>query len=202
MNTFLGACVSFGEADVEEAEVTSAAVTYMEGYLFDPPAAQAAFYQASRAAHRAGRRVAITLSDPFCVRRHRQAFRRFVREEADILFANEAEICALYETEDFGKAVALVRQDVALAALTRSEQGSVVVTEAAMHPVAARPTTVVDTTGAGDAYAAGFLAALTRALALPDCGRWGSVAAAAAIARFGARPPQADLKALVGAGAA
>jgi fructokinase len=119
-----------------------------------------------------------------------------VREEADILFANEAEICALYETEDFGKAVALVRQDVALAALTRSERGSVVVTEAAMHPVAARPTTVVDTTGAGDAYAAGFLAALTRGLPLPECGRWASVAAAAVIARFGARPPQADLKAL------
>lgn len=198
MNTFLGACVHFSAADVDEALIADAAVIYLEGYLFDPPAAQAAFYQASRAAHQAGRQVAITLSDPFCVQRHRQAFRKFVREEADILFANEAEICALYETEDFGKAAALVRQDVALAALTRSEHGSVVVTETEMHPVAARPTRVVDTTGAGDAYAAGFLAALTRGLALPECGRWGSVAAAAVIAQFGARP-QADLKALVGA---
>ena len=198
MNTFLGACVHFSAADVDEALIAAAKVTYLEGYLFDPPAAQAAF----RAAHRAGRQVAITLSDPFCVQRHRQAFRKFVREEADILFANEAEICALYETDGFGQAAALVRGDVALAALTRSAQGSVVVTEAAMHPVPAKPTTVVDTTGAGDAYAAGFLAALTRGLTLPECGRWGSVAAAAVIAQFGARPQgimQGDLRALVGA---
>ncbi|MBX9701262.1 MAG: adenosine kinase [Acetobacteraceae bacterium] len=188
MNTFLGACVHFSAADVDEALIAAAAVTYLEGYLFDPPAAQSAFFQASRAAHQAGRQVAITLSDPFCVQRHRQAFRRFVREEADILFANEAEICALYETDDFGKAAALVRQDVALAALTRSEHGSVVVTEEAMHPVAAQPARVLDTTGAGDAYAAGFLAALTRGLALPECGRWGSVAAAQVISQFGARP--------------
>ena len=198
MNTYLGACVHFSAADVDEALIAGAKVTYLEGYLFDPPAAQAAFYQASAAAHRAGRLVAITLSDPFCVRRHRQAFRKFVREEADILFANEAEICALYETDDFGKAAALVRQDVALAALTRSERGSCVVTETEIHPVPARPTKVVDTTGAGDAYAAGFLAALTRGLPLPECGRWGSVAAAAVIAQFGARP-QGDLAALVSA---
>lgn len=200
MNTFLGACVHFSAADVDEAMVASAAVTYLEGYLFDPPAAQAAFYQASAAAHRAGRRVAITLSDAFCVQRHRQAFRKFVREEADILFANEAEILALYETEDFGKAVALARQDVALAALTRSEHGSVIVTETEMHAVPARPTQVLDTTGAGDAYAAGFLAALTRGLPLAECGRWGSVAASVVIAQLGARP-QADLKAAVAAGA-
>ena len=196
MNTFLGACVHFSAGDLDAALIEAAAVTYLEGYLFDPPAAQAAFYEASRIAHHAGRQVAITLSDPFCVQRHRQAFRKFVREEADILFANEAEICALYETEDFGQAAALVRQDVGLAALTRSEHGSVVVTETEMHPVAARPARVQDTTGAGDAYAAGFLAALTRGRPLPECGHWGSVAAAAVISEFGARPLDA-LKAAV-----
>ncbi|MDI3306494.1 MAG: adenosine kinase [Acetobacteraceae bacterium] len=199
MNTFLGACVHFSGADVDEAEVARARVVYLEGYLFDPPAAQAAFHAASRAAHRAGRQVALTLSDPFCVERHRQAFRRFVREETDILFANEAEILSLYETDDFEVASARVREEVSLAVLTRSEQGSLILAGEERHEVAAVPTRVVDTTGAGDAYAAGFLAALTRGLPLPECGRWGSVAAAEVISHFGARP-QADLKALVVAG--
>jgi fructokinase len=198
MNTFLGACVTFGPDDVDEAEVASAAVTYLEGYLFDPPAAQAAFYKAARAAHAAGRRVALTLSDPFCVGRHRAAFRSFVREETDILFANEAELLSLYETEDFDAAVAQLRSEVALAAVTRSEKGSLVVAGAESWPVAAVPTEVVDTTGAGDAYAAGFLAALAQGRPMAECGRWGSVAAAEVISHFGARP-QADLKALVGA---
>lgn len=196
MNTFLGACVSFGPDDVEEAEVASAAVTYMEGYLFDPPAAQAAFRKAAAIAHAAGRKVSLTLSDPFCVGRHRAAFRDLVRNEVDILFANEAELLSLYETEDFAAAVAAVRAEVGLAAVTRSEKGSLVIAGDAAHEVAAVPTEVVDTTGAGDAYAAGFLAAHAKGLALPECGRWGSVAAAEAISHFGARP-QADLKALV-----
>lgn len=198
MNTFLGACVSFGEADVDEAAVASAGVTYLEGYLFDPPEAQAAFRKAARVAHGAGRKVALTLSDPFCVGRHRAAFRDFVRGEADILFANEAELLSLYETAEFEAAVAAVRAEVGLAAITRSERGSLVLAGAETHAVAAVPTKVVDTTGAGDAYAAGFLAALARGLPLPECGRWGSVAAAEAIGHFGARP-QADLKALVAA---
>jgi sugar/nucleoside kinase (ribokinase family) len=199
MNTFLGACVHFAGEDVDAAEVGRAKVVYLEGYLFDPPAAQSAFHAASRAAHAAGRKVALTLSDPFCVERHRQAFRRFVREEADILFANESEILSLYETDDFEVAAATLRQEVSLAALTRSERGSVILSGEARHEVAAVPTRVVDTTGAGDAYAAGFLAALTRGLALPECGRWGAVAAAEVISHFGARP-QADLKVLVAAG--
>jgi len=198
MNTFLGACVAFGPDDVDEAEVASAAVTYLEGYLFDPPAAKEAFRKASRAAHAAGRKIALTLSDPFCVGRHRAAFRAFVQEETDILFANEAELLSLYETEDFDAALALLRQEVALAAVTRSEQGSVVVAGEASWTIAAVPTEVVDTTGAGDAYAAGFLAALAHGKALAECGRWGSVAAAEAISHFGARP-QRDLKTLVGA---
>ncbi|HEV7264048.1 MAG TPA: adenosine kinase [Falsiroseomonas sp.] len=197
MNTFLGACVAFGPDDVDEAEVASAAVTYLEGYLFDPPAAQAAFRKAAKAAHAAGRKVSLTLSDPFCVGRHRGAFRAFVAEETDVLFANEAELLSLFETEDFTAALAAVRRDVGLAAVTRSEKGSVVVAGAETVEVAAVPTRVVDTTGAGDAYAAGFLAAHAKGLALAECGRWGSVAAAEVISHFGARP-QADLKALVG----
>jgi len=196
MNTYLGACVTFGPDDVDEAEVASAAVTYMEGYLFDPPAAQAAFRKAARAAHAAGRRVAMTLSDPFCVGRHRAAFRDFVQNETDILFANEAELLSLYETENFEEALRQVQAEVMVAAVTRSELGSVVVAGDQRFAVAAVPTSVVDTTGAGDAYAAGFLAAMALGKALPECGRWGSVAAAEAISHFGARP-QADLKALV-----
>jgi fructokinase len=196
MNTFLGACVAFGPDDVAEAEVASAAVTYLEGYLFDPPAAQAAFRKAAKAAHGAGRKISLTLSDPFCVGRHRAAFRALVREEVDILFANEAELLSLYETEDFAAALAAVRAEVAIAAVTRSEKGSIVVAGAETAEVAAVPTTVVDTTGAGDAYAAGFLAAHAKGLALAECGRWGSVAAAEVISHVGARP-QADLKTLV-----
>ncbi|WP_174242005.1 adenosine kinase [Teichococcus oryzae] len=196
MNTYLGACVAFGEADVDEAMVASAAVTYMEGYLFDPPEAQAAFRRAAAIAHRNGRQVSMTLSDPFCVGRHRAAFRAFVAGQTDILFANEAEIMSLYETDSFEAAMEAVRGEVKLAALTRSEKGSVIVSGDNTHEIAAAPAEVVDTTGAGDAYAAGFLAALTQGHALPECGRWGSVAAAECIGHFGARP-QADLKALL-----
>lgn len=196
MNTFLGACVTFGAADVDAAEVARAKVVYLEGYLFDPPEAQAAFRAAAKAAHAAGRKVALTLSDPFCVGRHRDAFRAFVAEECDILFANEAEILALYETDDFKLAAKRVAQDVEIAALTRSEHGSVILSAGERHVVPAQPTQVVDTTGAGDAYAAGFLAAWTRGLPLAEAGRWGSIAAAEVISHYGARP-QADLKALV-----
>lgn len=196
MNTFLGACVTFGPGDVDPAEVARAQVVYLEGYLFDPPQAQAAFRAAAHAAHEAGRQVALTLSDPFCVGRHRAAFRDFVAAETDILFANEAEILSLYETEDFEEAAAQVAREVKIAALTRSEHGSVILAGGQRHVIAAQPTKVVDTTGAGDAYAAGFLAALTRGLALPECGRWGSIAAAEVISHFGARP-QANLKELV-----
>lgn len=196
MNTYLGACVSFGPEDLDAEAIRAAEITYLEGYLFDPPHAQEAFRQAARIAHDAGRKVAITLSDRFCVERHRDAFLAFIREQADILFANEQEILALYQTGDFATAAAAARGDAGLVALTRSEQGSVIVSGAESHAVAAVPTRVVDTTGAGDAYAAGVLAGLVRGLPLPECARWGSVAAAEAISHFGARP-QADLTALV-----
>jgi sugar/nucleoside kinase (ribokinase family) len=193
MNTFLGACTTFGEDDVDVAVVSDAAVTYLEGYLFDPPAAQRAFRKAAAAAHAAGRRVALTLSDPFCVDRHRAAFRDLVAAEVDILFANEAEICSLYERNEFEAAVAHARQDVALACLTRSEQGSLVISGADAIEVPAVPTEVIDTTGAGDAYAAGFLAGLTAGRPLSQCGHLGSIAAAEVISHYGARP-QRDLR--------
>jgi sugar/nucleoside kinase (ribokinase family) len=188
MNTYLGACVSFGEADVDEALVASAAITYLEGYLFDPPAAQAAFRRAAAAAHAAGRKVALSLSDAFCVDRHRQAFLELVAGHVDILFANEAEITSLYECNRLADAVALARRDVSLAAITRSEDGSIILCGEESVSVAAVPTQVVDTTGAGDAYAAGFLAGLSAGRSLDQCGYLGSIAAAEVISHYGARP--------------
>jgi sugar/nucleoside kinase (ribokinase family) len=189
MATYLGACVNLGPEDIDQELVASAQVTYLEGYLFDPPRAQEAFRAAAAAAHRAGRRVALSLSDPFCVDRHRAAFRDLVRGEVDILFANEAEICSLYETHDFADAAAAVRGHVAVAALTRSAQGSLVLAGEAEYAVKAAPVAhVVDTTGAGDLYAAGFLYGLTKGLALPTCGALGSLCAAEIISHVGARP--------------
>jgi sugar/nucleoside kinase (ribokinase family) len=196
MNTFLGACVTLAEADIDETLVADAAVTYLEGYLFDPQAAQAAFYRAANAAHAAGRKVALSLSDAFCVDRHRSAFRELVAGHVDILFANETEICSLYEANEFEDAATAAQRDVALAVLTRGADGSVVLTPENRIVVDAAPATLVDTTGAGDAYAAGFLAALTSGRTLEACGRLGSVAAAAAIGQYGARPPMQDLKKL------
>jgi sugar/nucleoside kinase (ribokinase family) len=199
MNTFLGACVTLGEADVDAALVAASAVTYLEGYLFDPPAAQAAFRKAAAAAHAAGRRVALSLSDAFCVNRHRAAFLELVANHVDILFANETEITALYERNSFEEAAEAVRGQVALAALTRSEAGSVILHGDETVQVAAEPARVVDTTGAGDAYAAGFLAGLTAGKSLHLCGRMGSVAAAEVIGHYGARP-ETDLRRLMPAG--
>ena len=196
MNTFLGACVTLGVDDVDTALVAASAVTYLEGYLFDPPEAQAAFRKAADAAHAAGRRVALSLSDAFCVNRHRAAFLDLVANHVDILFANEAEITALYEVNSFEEAAEAVRKDVALAALTRSEAGSLIIQGAETVIVAAEPATVVDTTGAGDAYAAGFLSGLTGGKSLAACGRMGSIAAAEVIGHYGARP-EADLRKLM-----
>ncbi len=197
MNTFLGASVAFGDADIDESLVADSAVTYLEGYLFDPPAAQAAFRRAAAAAHRAGRQVALSLSDAFCVDRHRDAFRALVRGEVDILFANEAEICSLYRCDRFEDAAAQARGEVALAALTRGEAGSMLLRGTESVTVEAAPAQVLDTTGAGDAYAAGVLAALAAGHGLADAGRVGSTAAAAVIAQYGARPPE-GLRALAG----
>lgn len=195
MNTFLGACVTLGDADIDPALVAASSITYLEGYLFDPPEAQPAFRKAARAAHQAGRRVALSLSDAFCVDRHRDAFRDLVARDVDILFANETEITSLYRRNSFDEAVEDARADVALAALTRAEAGSVIIQGRETVAVFAEPTKVVDTTGAGDAYAAGFLAGLTQGRSLETCGRLGSLAAAEIISHYGARP-EADLRAM------
>ncbi|HUB44618.1 MAG TPA: adenosine kinase [Acetobacteraceae bacterium] len=196
MNTYLGACVKLDELDVDESVVAAAAVTYLEGYLFDPPAAQAAFRKAAAAAHAAGRQVALSLSDAFCVDRHRADFRELVARDVDILFANETEITSLYEENTFEAAAAAAGRDVALAVLTRSEAGSIILRGSERAEVAAEPARVVDTTGAGDAYAAGFLAGYTAGKPLPVCGRMGSIAAAEIISHYGARP-EANLNKLI-----
>jgi len=198
MCTYLGACVNLSEAAIVPERVQESAVTYLEGYLFDPPAAQAAFRTAARLAHEAGRLVSLSLSDPFCVDRHRAAFHTLVRDEVDILFANEAEILSLYQLDRFEDAMAAVRAETRVACLTRSEKGSVIVTPEHTIEIAAEPTRVIDTTGAGDAYAAGFLAGYTKGKALAACGKMAAIAAAEAISHVGARP-QADLKALIAA---
>lgn len=187
MNTYLGACVAFGPEQVDAAAVAAASVVYLEGYLFDEPAAQAAFRHAAALAHAAGRRVALSLSDSFCVDRHRAAFRALVRGHIDILFANEAELCSLYERNELAEALADVRAEVALAAVTRGAQGSLVLRGAETVEVAPVPATLVDSTGAGDAYAAGFLTALTAGRGLASCGRLGSLAAGEVISHYGAR---------------
>jgi sugar/nucleoside kinase (ribokinase family) len=189
MNTYLGACVDLGPPDIDPDVIAAAQITYLEGYLFDPPKAQEAFRKAAAIAHAAGRKVALSLSDPFCVGRHRAAFRDLVDGHVDILFANEAEICSLYETNDFAAAAAAVRGHVAIAALTRSAEGSVILALGAEHRIDPAPVArVVDTTGAGDLYASGFIYGLTRDLPLPTCGEIGSLCAAEIISHFGARP--------------
>lgn len=189
MSTFLGASVRLGPRDIDRALVARGRILYLEGYLFDPPEAQEAFRAAAAIAHAAGRKVSLTLSDPFCVGRHRKAFLDLVEHHVDILFANEAEICALYEVRDFDAALALVRGHCEIAALTRSAKGSLLVSDSQVHRVAARPVEeVVDTTGAGDLYAAGVLVGLSRGLDLPTCGQLGALAAAEVISHVGARP--------------
>ncbi|TWB75263.1 sugar/nucleoside kinase (ribokinase family) [Nitrospirillum amazonense] len=196
MNTYLGAAVRLTPADIDEALIASAQVTYMEGYLWDPPAAKEAFLKAASAAHGAGRKVSLSLSDAFCVNRHLDSFRDLVAGHVDVLFANEAEITALYGT-DFDQAVQAVRGQVAVAALTRSEKGAVIVTPDEIVTVPAAPVAkVVDTTGAGDLFASGFLYGYTRGRDMAACGAMGAICAAEIISHYGARS-QADLRQLV-----
>ena len=197
MNTYLGAGGEFALHDLDETVIAASAVTYLEGYLFDPPAAQAAFAEAAKMARAARRQTALSLSDAFCVDRHRDGFRRLIAQGVDILFANEAEVCSLYQSSDFAVAAYQAAQDVKLAVLTQSENGSVILRGGERVAVPAVPVEVVDTTGAGDAYAAGFLAAYTRGGSLAEAGALGAQAAALAISRMGARPPVEELKALV-----
>jgi sugar/nucleoside kinase (ribokinase family) len=188
MCTFLGAGRSLDPTDVDDSIVAASQVVYLEGYLWDEPSAKLAFLHAADVAHRAGQQVALTLSDPFCVERHRAAFLDLVAGHVDILFANEPEISSLYEVDRFEDAIAKVAEHCSVAALTRSERGSVVVVGDERHEVPAVPATVIDTTGAGDLYAAGFLAGFTRGRPFDECAQLGSLAASEVISHLGARP--------------
>lgn len=189
MLTYLGACVDFGPDDVDADVIAQSAITYLEGYLFDPPHAKQAFRTAAELAHKAGRKVALSLSDPFCVGRHRAEFLDLIAGHIDILFANEAELTALYETQDFDAAIGQVRGHAELAAITRGARGSVVVTNDTITSVAADTVAqVVDTTGAGDLYAAGFLAGLGLGRDHGTCAIMGGIAAGEIISHLGARP--------------
>ena len=189
MNTFLGACVDLGPEDVIESEIASSQVTYLEGYLWDPPRAKEAFLKAARAARKAGRQVSLSLSDAFCVNRYRSEFLDLVTNHVDILFANESEILALFETADFDEAVKAVRATGTLAVLTRGAAGASVISRDGVVSVPAAPVArVVDTTGAGDLFAAGFLYGHTNGRSLEESARIGSIAAAEIISHVGARP--------------
>ena len=189
MNTFLGASSGLSPDDIDEALVGQAGVTYLEGYLWDPPLAKDAFVKAARAARNAGRKVALTLSDSFCVERHRESFLDLIRSDIDILFANEAEIGSLYQVSNFDEALERARGDCRLAVLTRSEKGCVVVEGDRLHTVPAVPgVEVVDTTGAGDLFASGFLFGYSLGMPLERAAGLGVMAAAEVISHIGARP--------------
>lgn len=189
MNTFLGACVELSPDDIDEDLIAASAVTYLEGYLFDPPLAMEAFYKAAKIAHNAGRKVSLTLSDSFCVGRHREAFKQLVEGHVDILFANEEEIKSLYQVEHFDDVIPVLKDKCEIVAITRSEKGSVIVRGETITEIKAEPVDkVVDTTGAGDCYAAGFLYGYTEGMSMAQCGQLGSIAAAEVISHIGPRP--------------
>ena len=196
MNTYLGASRELSPADVDETAIGAASILYIEGYLWDAPNAKAAIAKAIAAAKRAGSAIAFTLSDPFCVGRYRAEFASLLKNDLDIVFANEDEAKALFEVEDFDDVFQALRPWSGIAALTRSEKGCVVVRGDEVHVIDAAPVKrVIDTTGAGDQYAAAFLYGLTHGKHLADCGRLGSLAAAEVISHYGARP-EVSLKAL------
>ena len=189
LQTFLGASAHLGPDDIDPDAIARARITYLEGYLWDPPQAKRAFLKAARIAHEAGRKVALTLSDSFCVDRHRDSFLDLVSNHVDVLLANEDEIVSLYQSRSFDEAVQRLRRDCEMAALTRGERGSVVVAGGEVDRIDPDPVErPVDTTGAGDLYASGFLFGLTHGYDPVDCGRIGSIAAAEVIRHFGARP--------------
>ncbi|SDE10782.1 adenosine kinase [Rhodospira trueperi] len=200
MNTYLGACTALGPDDIDEALFASGLITYIEGYLWDEPKAKDAILKAAGAAREAGRKVALTLSDSFCVDRHRDTFIELTSGFVNLLFANEAEILSLYKTDDFDEALARAKGHTDIAAITRSAKGSVVLAGDEVITVQAEPIEkVVDTTGAGDLYAAGFLRGLTSGRSLADCARMGHVCAAEIISHFGPRPEVPSLADLVSA---
>jgi sugar/nucleoside kinase (ribokinase family) len=185
----LGAASQISKSDIDVAVVQNSAITYLEGYQFDQPSAQDAFRLAAQIAHAAGRKVALTLSDVFCVERHRDAFQAMIAKDVDILFANEAEAKALYQTDDWAEVVARARAQTDIAVLTRSERGALIAAGDMTYDVPAHPVgSVVDTTGAGDLYAAGFLFGMTQGKDLAEAGRIGAIAASEVISHYGPRP--------------
>ncbi len=197
MQTYLGAAAALAPTDIADDTIAAARITYLEGYLWDRPAAKEALLKAARTAHAAGRKVALSLSDRFCVARHHPEFLALVREHVDILFANEDEAKALYGTESLEEAVASARSHCEVTAVTRGRKGSLVAAGSEMHEVAADEMGgVIDTTGAGDAYAGGFLHGYAGGESLRRCARIGGIAAAEIISHFGARP-EASLRELV-----
>jgi sugar/nucleoside kinase (ribokinase family) len=197
MQTFLGACTQLGPEDINLDHVSASKVVYMEGYLWDLPRAKEAMLNAAKKAQQAGVKVSLTLSDAFCVGRFRDEFLELAEKYVDILFANESEILSLYQTEDFDDALQQVRKHCEIAALTRSEKGSVVVNGDEVHVIdAVKGVKVVDTTGAGDAYAAGFLYAYTQGVDLKTAGKLGGAMAAQVISQYGPRSEKAEISKL------
>ena len=197
MATYLGACVELGPEDIDADTIQSHRVTYLEGYLWDAPQAKEAMIKAAQLAHYTGCQVALTLSDPFCVDRHRDSFRDLILNHVDILFANEQEIISLYQEERVHAALERGRGECKLVVVTRSAEGSLIATNDMIHKVDAMPVErVVDTTGAGDLYAAGFLFGVTHGYSTPASGCIGAIAASEIISHVGARP-EADLRELV-----
>jgi len=198
MQTCLGSAGLVSPDDIDPDQVKRAGVTYFEGYLWDAPPAKQAYVKAAEVAHAAGRKTALTLSDTFCVERHRNEFLELVDGHVDVLFANEHEIMALYQTDSLESAIEAVRGRCDVAAITRSENGAVLVTRTDVAIVPAHPVErVVDTTGAGDLFAAGFLFGLSRGLPLPECGRIAAICASEIISHIGARP-EVELRTLIG----
>jgi len=197
MNTYLGAAQDLSSADIDAKQIASSSIVYLEGYLWDPKEAKDAFLKASFIAHENKRSVALTLSDAFCVGRYRDEFLDLIRSKTvDLVFANEAELTSLYQTDDFDKALTQLRSEASLAVVTRSEKGCVVIAKDKVTAVPASPIKqLVDTTGAGDLFAAGFLFGIVRGLGHEECGRLGALAAAEVIQHIGARP-QTSLKLL------
>lgn len=189
MNTFLGASVELSPLDVDKDIISSSKITYLEGYLFDRENAKKAFVAAADLAHEAGHRIALTLSDPFCVDRHRHDFLQLVENHVDILFANEEEIKSLFMQENFDDAISAISKQVEIAVITRSEQGAVIISKDEKVSVDAVPVeNVIDTTGAGDQFAAGFLYGFTEGKSLEECGKLGAIAAGEVISHIGPRP--------------
>ena len=197
MNTYLGAAQDLTVADIDASEIAAARMIYLEGYLWDPKNAKEAFVKASKIAHEAGRQVALTLSDAFCVDRYRGEFVELMRNgTVDLIFANEAELHSLYQTSDFDTALKQLRADAKLGVVTRSEKGCVVTSKDGVIAVPAAPVeSIVDTTGAGDLFAAGYLFGHVRGYGFENAGKLGALAAAEVIQHIGARP-QVSLKEL------